>query len=566
MTSTLFEAEDQTDEEFFDKLVNDDEIDRIGSLPACIEGVDDDSVSDDAKAFSNLSISEAGPTGVVDLSSGGKDGQEDDPAFTKESQTLLVGSNVNECGEAGLHSAVDKSSVSLGSGKGVKVVEWSSFNSDLHSHSGSGFGSGSGFFSEFGDNSEDPFANVGNVDSSSGTESVSIMGGGGVDDLGSSCYGQNQDGQHYGEQNINTVGQDLSSGQNWENLYPGWRYDPITGQWHQLDAYDANSTPNVDANATGSFGVNAQSVSNVGVQHLQTSQSVVGNVADGCTTDGVSKWNQSSQGNVEYPSHMVFDPQYPGWYYDTIAQEWKLLESYNTAVNQSASVDYNQQYQNKNIENYGSQGVGSQGHLTNWGESLGNPDWQNRDVWQTQLAVKSEASVFTGSQKLENQLGSTGHVNISAGQQGFKSTGSVASSEMASQGFDGNNEVSMSQSFNSAEQFFQHRNQKMVEPSQQMNFSPAYFASQKSISFKQQPPESGYQFSHATRQGVSSFGRPPHALVTFGFGGKLIVVKNNTSFQTKSAYGSEVKPYSLLISLFHIVFFPVDLYASFLCS
>ena len=46
----------------------------------------------------------------------------------------------------------------------------------------------------------------------------------------------------------------------------------------------------------------------------------------------VTDWNQASQLNNGYPSHMIFDPQYPGWYYDTIALEWRSLESYPPPV------------------------------------------------------------------------------------------------------------------------------------------------------------------------------------------------------------------------------------------
>ncbi|KAL6501549.1 hypothetical protein OROGR_026682 [Orobanche gracilis] len=45
-------------------------------------------------------------------------------------------------------------------------------------------------------------------------------------------------------------------------------------------------------------------------------------------TEITTSWNQASVGNNGYPSHMMFDSKYLGWYYDTIAQNWFTLESY----------------------------------------------------------------------------------------------------------------------------------------------------------------------------------------------------------------------------------------------
>ncbi|KAL2484941.1 Protein transport protein SEC16A-like protein [Abeliophyllum distichum] len=56
-------------------------------------------------------------------------------------------------------------------------------------------------------------------------------------------------------------------------------------------------------------------------------------------TNAVSDWNQASQANNRYPQHMVFYPEYPGWYYDTVAQEWRSLDSYTSSVQFTQAQD-----------------------------------------------------------------------------------------------------------------------------------------------------------------------------------------------------------------------------------
>ncbi|KAL2495391.1 Protein transport protein sec16 [Forsythia ovata] len=137
-------------------------------------------------------------------------------------------------------------------------------------------------------------------------------------------------------------GQDLNSSQYWENLYPGWKYDPSTGQWSQVDGFDAGASlqENVDSNST------SMPEGKANISYLQqTAQTVVATVGATSTTESVTDWNQASQVNDAtesttnwnqvsqvssdttgvalnqdsqvnggYPLHMVFDPQYPGWY------------------------------------------------------------------------------------------------------------------------------------------------------------------------------------------------------------------------------------------------------------
>ncbi|GLT52501.1 hypothetical protein SLA2020_258390 [Shorea laevis] len=556
MASPPFEVEDQTDEDFFDRLVkDDDEFDFTGSRSNVGVG---GSGSDELKTFSSLVVSEVASSGVEvepggkdfigfggdRTEKGGEDGADLAPLDVKEDNVVkgsstLMQPNVNESSGKGIieEGAPDETmdEVGVGSGTGAKEVLWSSFNSDGNVHGVSGRGSYSDFFNEFGDNSEDPFTASGSKDYSgaefNATGDVSGML---ATDMGSSSHLQNHEGSGSGQY---TGGQDLSSSQYWENLYPGWRYDPSTGQWHQLEESDTNAT----TNATTSHEVISNQNSNA-FYFQQTAQSATHSISGYSTTASVSDWNQSPQGNTEYPTHMVFDPQYPGWYYDTIAQEWRTLESYAPATEQLANVDYKQQYQDTNLKNYGSQGIDPQNNVTSWSEPTSHYTQQDMNIWQTRSTSENGMAVSSESNQQENLYGNPGHVsNLAEQKTGTEPSRSVALYKQSSQMVDSSSD-SRFQSFIPAQQYSQHHNQRAIESSHQMQFKPAYFDTQKSSNYSHHSLQSGSQFTFATKDGGSSAGRPPHALVTFGFGGKLIVMKNNTLSHTSSAYESQGSP------------------------
>ncbi|CAN6566447.1 unnamed protein product [Malus baccata var. baccata] len=425
-------------------------------------------------------------------------------------------------------------------GSGVKEVQWTSFNSDFDP---------SGDVQDF---SGDPFANLGNTDQSWATSNVTD---GALESsvAGVSSYGQQQGGQHYGAvEEQSTDGQEeLNSSQNWDNLYPGWRYDPNTGQWYQLEGYDVNANTsadlNINANVQESVNVNSQTAENLfsdqkaDVYYLQQqAQSVSQNVALGSETSAVSGWNQHSNGSTVYPAHMVFDPQYPGWYYDTITQQWKQLESSTPAFDQSTSVEYNQQYHNLNVENHGSD-------VSNLDGSMRTYDQQNVSMWDNQKVSASDTISVTETQQYATQYFSTGHVTNSLNQQiGFNPSGSVALNQPASHGYDLSSGVRGFESFNPAGNLSHHHHQAK-EPNQVTRFSPANFDSHKPVQFLQQPIERGAQFSHEASVGWSSAGRPPHALVTFGFGGKLITMKDNSNiYGSQDSVGSSINVLNLM--------------------
>ncbi|KAG5539867.1 hypothetical protein RHGRI_020177 [Rhododendron griersonianum] len=577
-----FQVEDQTDEDFFDKLVDDDDDGEFKPAAPAENGSD----SDEAKTFANLSIGEEKGEGVCgDLNGAPSDGNVEESrrslplsdSFVFDSGvepdgavlgTNAVGSlassdsfvfdSVIESNDMDIgteevisDSAIRKSNESAGSG--VKEVQWAAFNADSGEHASNGFGLSSDFFSELGDGSVDQGYGAG--------------------------IGQAADGQ------------DLNSSQSLEDLYPGWKCDPNTGQWYQVNGYDAanNIQGTFDSKSSENWAV---SDGNSQASYLQqTAQSAIGTVTESGTeenitnwnqlshgnvttesvtywdqasqetggAESVSSWNQVSQGNNGYPAHMVFDPQYPDWYYDTIAQEWQSLETYISSVqstsqaqglpnqngfastgtfshenDQKGYVDYGQvnassgtfshENEQKSYVDYGQvnnhqpQGFGAQSQESNWTGSSSNYNQPGLNMWQQPANVGNDHS---------SNYSMSNHVSQ---QNAYESGGTVPSYDIKAT-------QSSTHGFVPSWNFSQQPNQPSMQQYEQMHVSKDYSGNQSIISDSQQQFQTGHQLSFDPNGGRSSAGRPPHALVTFGFGGKLIVMKDSSL--SASSYGSQ---------------------------
>ncbi|KAH0729818.1 hypothetical protein KY285_000820 [Solanum tuberosum] len=99
---------------------------------------------------------------------------------------------------------------------------------------------------------------------------------------------------------------------------------------------------------------------------------------------------------------------------------------------------------------------------------------------------------------------------------------------------------------------FSHQfSQPTLQQHEQKHASNDYYGTQTTANYSQQAFQSSQQFGHAPTAGRSSAGRPPHALVTFGFGGKLIVMKDYSS-SGNSSFGSQ-NPVGVSISLLNLM-------------
>ncbi|KAJ8775301.1 hypothetical protein K2173_020305 [Erythroxylum novogranatense] len=554
--------EDQTDEDFFDKLVDDDfGHTHSGTVaPNFAEGSD----SDEAKAFANLSIDD-------NVAAAGFDGKhetapvQDDLALTNtlDSSNSIASQNAIDSNDDGNRSEDVVSSQSHDPMKsGVKEIEWSSFYADSSGH---GFGSYSDFFNGLGDSS----GFSGNIDQSGAVKENVIAGGLEKSTSYEQCQGGAQ--VYGGSMDGNVSEQDVYSNQDWSSMYPGWKYDDKTGQWYQITNFDANF------NTSSGNEWAAVSDAKAEVSYLQnTSQSAVGTVAESNTYESVSNWNQVPQdSNNGYPAHMVFDPQYPGWYYDQIVQEWRTLESYTSSV-ESTNQAYDQQSQNafhssgsyskngcsipNNIygeyghaDKYVSQGYNNQGQQDSWSKPYASYTQQDLNVWQPNTVAKSDAIPNIGApkQSLNSYVSDVSMSNSVDQHKSFSSMGTVPSYEKGDCEHVDANGFTGSQGFLHGGNFSQQFNQGNLMPNEPTNFSNNYFGSQKQVNLSQQSFQTNQQYSYSPSTGRSSAGRPPHALVTFGFGGKLIVMKNSNPLGS-STFGKQ-EPAGGSISVLNLV-------------
>ncbi|KAL1333527.1 hypothetical protein HN51_062357 [Arachis hypogaea] len=558
-----FQLEDQTDEDFFDKLVEDDDV-HVAPVKRMAQDVSSDS-DDAAKVFANLGIGDADASVASENSGVGKSGielnREDDG---NKSNVGTVASDYEKGGfmaslsegtvDPGIHGTgsdvLKDSNASKSNGTAgpeIKQVGWNAFNMD--SSGGEGF---SDFFSEFGDQSSGDFGakvyggSNGEVKHDNGIQS---------DGFNSSVtYAQYQEGQAYDASLGNsTSGQDLCSSQDWESLYPGWKYDYNTGQWYQVDDNATAATQgSTDGNAAVAAGWPAASDAAAEISYeQQPSQSIAGTLAQSGTTESVSNWNQVSQGNNGYPEHMYFDLQYPGWYYDTIAQEWRSLDTYNSSVQSTAQglenghastgsflhTDNNLYTEFGQAGSYGSQDVSGQAVDGRWSGSYGVNHQQGWNSYTTETVNRSgDHASSVGNKQLDHSYGSS--ISVNKDQQSTSSSfGSVPMYNKVNHNHHQSNGNVGVQSFAPSADHTQHLNYSNTKYDEHQSFSNDYAESQKSFSYSQQSFQSGNQYSYAPHAGRSSAGRPPHALVTFGFGGKLVVMKDSSLMS--SSFGSQ---------------------------
>ncbi|XP_062217913.1 protein transport protein SEC16B homolog isoform X2 [Phragmites australis] len=314
MASSSFAPDDQTDANFFDKLVVDDDDDDNHLSSAPVPTNEDAAL---ARALSSISLADHGPDPPVPEAPA--------PPPATDAAPPEGGSPGSGKG-GGVHTA-------------VKQVQWASF------------GGGA-------DDGVDPFADLSGGAGDDGffgtvagnqTQETSV----GVSDHG--FFGGNQslatevtDRNFFGgSSNQNTGGGLLersSSGavdstdpKYLETMYPGWKYDEATQQWYQVDSfYATGNAAQVDSSSQNVQ--QQQQQQQLDTSYLQNSaHAALETIAEeGTTTGGASSWGQGS--DSEYPPNVLFYAEYPGWYFDTNTQQWHSLESYQQAAMQAGTA------------------------------------------------------------------------------------------------------------------------------------------------------------------------------------------------------------------------------------
>ncbi|KAL0927593.1 hypothetical protein M5K25_001778 [Dendrobium thyrsiflorum] len=309
---------DQTDEEFFSKLVESD-------YKACQSHSEEE---DMVRALSNFSLGEVEDSGSASDVNGQKDNQslsfseatKNDASIVDQSEGLTEGAAIGARGAS------------------FKEIQWSAFSVNSQQFGLGDFesdlflGSGFGSFVNSKEFSESKSTLIENT-----TENLSWH----VDSY------EQQYARVY--RSISEQSAGLTEMKNWENLYPGRKYETITGLCYQLDDNNATAPSQSDNFITTS--ANSHETSEVKSQNAfvgsvsersdivnlqQTSHPLLETISEESSV--LKSGNLVSQGNQDYPPNLVFDPLYPEWYYDTITQMWCTLESYNHALHDASNA------------------------------------------------------------------------------------------------------------------------------------------------------------------------------------------------------------------------------------
>ncbi|PKA61089.1 hypothetical protein AXF42_Ash005985 [Apostasia shenzhenica] len=542
-----FQLEDQTDEDFFDRLVEDDfgvtgsiegsarkdwplsiTVSKKAEERTAVEDSEDSGFAAEEDELENRTTQASpAPSEEAVITSGSTLVESSDPFVVSGTAEYVVSEEKSDFGPevkigepleiksgvGSLDSLFGRTGESMNAG--VKEVQWSTFSVDSLSFSSGGLEPFSDFLTE-------------NLDVSANKANVNV-------NINQTASDQdvNQSSSNPGyEQTTN-----IDNSTYWENLYPGWKFDATTGQWYQIVGHDAttNSQNNYYASsdhtqetfqddeqghATGLVLKNTQVA-----YSQQYSSTMIEAAADDCSSTTLSSWNQNSQEGNVYPPNMVFDPQYPGWYYDTNTQQWYTLDSYTQSIQQTDII----KRQERKGTNYCNGFIGEQS-LSFYSQD----QVQSLDVLTNSFAQQSiqhpdahdySKSSFSGDQQTTNfsAANKVHEMNCSSQQVGFSSWDTTSScgyiKDKSSSGF---------QNFIPAEGMLQF-SQSKAEQNLQSSFSQSFYADQKLNNYHEHQlyaTNTSYpHFSYANNDGRSSAGRPPHALVSFGFGGKLVIMK-----------------------------------------
>uniref|UniRef100_A0A0D9VB48 Protein transport protein sec16 n=1 Tax=Leersia perrieri TaxID=77586 RepID=A0A0D9VB48_9ORYZ len=336
-----FVADDQTDADFFDKLVDDDDDLSPAPAPAPLPVPVPTNDGDKDQHAAAESAAAALLPAVSGLSLDDDDDDEPSPAPPAVEVAAPPEGGSPDSGKGAVHTT-------------VKQVQWASFGgagddgvdpfSDL-----SGGPADDGFLGTMAGNQSFQSSVIGSI----GASDHGIFGGsqsldaevtdqdffGCSSDQNAAAHQSQQQQQQQLEQSGTGV-VDSTDPKYLESMYPGWKFDEATQQWYQVDNSDTHGKAAQVDTTSENVHQQQQQPQQLGASYTHNStQSALETIAEeGTATGSISTWGQ--QGSTsEYPPNMVFYAEYPGWYFDTNTQEWYSLESYQQAVTASTVQD-----------------------------------------------------------------------------------------------------------------------------------------------------------------------------------------------------------------------------------
>ncbi|KAJ1277451.1 hypothetical protein BS78_04G005000 [Paspalum vaginatum] len=413
--------------------------------------------------------------------------------------------------------------------------------------------------------------------------------------------------------------------------YPGWYFDTNTQQWHSLESYQQAGTASAvqagahDARQTESLAVHNQvtqqsSYSSSSTHHSQwqatdafgnaaLSESATGNSlassfygyehnanAEATTSNAGQQFGFNAAETVtdQYAGHKGFESRSLQSGYSSSDSQQSSYNAFEPSTGYQAGYKaFEPATAHQTSHSVFGQSVGNQGGYKAFEPSMGNqtgykPFQPSMDRHSAstgfmpstghQTGYKgSEASTVhqTSHKEFEASTGyNTGFMVFEpssaqhAGYMGSQSSSAHQPSYMGydnsanNQGYGDVNGVVHTQGF--APRQSTYHGQKQANANPQGHLSNSYFGTESSMNFNQQQflgaTTSNMQSGLSLQEGRSSAGRPPHALVSFGFGGKLIVMKETSSITTSFNSGNQGSSSSIvsILNLSEVVVDKVD--------
>jgi COPII coat assembly protein SEC16 len=348
--------------------------------------------------------------------------------------------------------------------------------------------------------------------------------------------------------------------------YPGWYFDTNTQQWLPLESYQQAAIQHGAATA----------VQNVTNSYTHQSQRQFANnmqpetITDGSLTNSFYGFDQQAktQSTNSSTSFNTVEDHYKGLELSSVQSDYNSTDSQQSSYNMiEPSAAFQTGYKgfepatgHQTSHKAFQQSTSNQGGFKAFQPSLSSQT--NYKPFEPSTGRQAGYKGFmpsTGSQPGGYKGSETSTVH-QAVHSGFQASSVQQAGYMASQpssdllsshtGFEASanhahadvNGVVNAQGFVSKESMY--HGQKQANAYQQGHSSNSYLGTENSVNFTQQQflgaNASHMQFGHSSHEGRSSAGRPPHALVSFGFGGKLIVMKENSSMSTNFNSGNQV--------------------------
>ncbi|CAN6242694.1 unnamed protein product [Urochloa humidicola] len=405
--------------------------------------------------------------------------------------------------------------------------------------------------------------------------------------------------------------------------YPGWYFDTNTQQWHSLESYQqaavhagttsAGQTGAKDGAVTtsGGTGYNAKQTEEVAVHNQNSFTNSFAPQSQQQTTDafGNIMQSESATDNSLSSSFYGFDQHANA---ETISSSTSQHVGFNAAETVTDHYGGNRGFESSNLQSGYSSSDSQQSSYKTFQPSTGyqaaynafepamghqtshkafEPSVSNQSGYKPFEPSMSNQSGYKAFEPSKGFMPSTGHqasykeFETSAGYNTSFKTFEPSSAQHAGymgsqpssghqpnhmgfdtsanhQGYGDVNGAVNTQGFVPMQSTYHVQNQANANP--QAHLSNSFLGTDNLMNFNQQQflgsNASNLHFGHSPHEGRSSAGRPPHALIAFGFGGKLIFMKETSSMTTSFNSGNQGNSSGAVsvLNLSEVVFDKVD--------